>query len=195
MKFNVFEGARRIALVLAAIAAVSTIAIVAMQDPYISLSYTVAHPNAPFVRNDEQCPTDGARHYFSTKTAKGQSVSVNLCLPPVAFGDSAEQLIPYKIDEKGMVWGARTYSSEVSAYEQRLEQRFRLSDPEDQQVSKRISREYRESLLSGVGYVVLGLALFAGLVSTIGWIVRGFLGIPRGQDARPSEAVAEQRDA
>jgi hypothetical protein len=35
------------------------------------------------------------------------------------------------------------------------------------------------------GYLVAGLAAFAGVVWTFGWMARGFLGIPRGMDKRP----------
>ena len=192
MRFNVFEGARRIAIVVGVLATVGTAIGLIMHDPYVSLSYTVAHPTGPFLRSDEQCPTEGGRHYFSTKTAKGQSVSVNLCLLPMPFGDKDEQLIPFKVDEKGMVWGAQSYSSEVSAYERRLEERFKLPSSDDQEVTKQISRKYREDMISGLGFLAIGLALLAALVWTTGWIARGFLGIPRGQDSRPSETPPQR---
>ena len=195
MSFNVFEGARRIAIFAGILATVGTAIGLVTHDPYVSLSYTVAHPTGPFVRSDEQCPTEGGRHYFSTKTAKGQSISVNLCLLAMSFGDKGEQLIPFKVDEKGMVWGARSYSSDVSAYERRLEDRFKLPSADDQEVSKQISRKYRESMISGIGYLAIGLAFFAAFVWTMGWIVRGFLGIPRGQDSRPSETSPQRHDA
>jgi hypothetical protein len=39
--------------------------------------------------------------------------------------------------------------------------------------------------MSGLGYLVAELAIFAGVVWAIGWIARGFLGILRGMDRRP----------
>jgi hypothetical protein len=194
VRFNIFEGARRIAIVAGLLATVGTVIGLVTHDPYVSLSYRVAHPTGPFVRSDEQCPTEGAKHYFSTRTTSGRSVSVNLCLLPMSFGDKDEQLIPFKVDEKGMVWGARSYSSEVTAYERRLADRFELPRTDDQEITKQISREYRENMISGLGYLVLGLAAFAVFVWTTGWIVRGFLGIPRGQDSRPSE-IPPRNDA
>jgi hypothetical protein len=109
------------------------------------------------------------------------------------FGEKGEQLIPFKVDDKGLVWGAPSYSSEVSDYERRLEARFKLSPSDDEEVTKQISRAYRESLISGLGYLAVGLALFAAFVWTTGWIVRGFLGIPRGQDHRPEQPEVATR--
>ena len=103
----------------------------------------------------------------------------------MSFGKDNARLIPYKLDEQGMVWGAASYSSEVSDYERKLESRFKLSASDEETLKKEISRRYRENWMSGLGYLVGGLAIFAGVVWAIGWIARGFLGIPRGMDKQP----------
>jgi hypothetical protein len=101
------------------------------------------------------------------------------------FGKGNAHLIPYKIDEQGMIWGAASYSSEISDYERKLEDRFKLSVNDEERLKKEISQRYHENWMSGLGYLVVGLAIFAGVVWAIGWIVRGFLGIPHGMDRRP----------
>lgn len=185
MKLNIFEGARRIALLIAGIAVAGTLFALATYDPYVSVQYSIAHPNGAFVRMQESCPSDAERHYFSSKTSTGESVSVDLCLLAMSFGKDNARLIPYKTDEQGMIWGAASYSSEVSDYERKLENRFKLSASDEETLKKEISQRYRENWMSGLGYLVAGLAIFAGVVWAIGWIVRGFLGIPRGMDRRP----------
>ena len=50
VRFNVFAGARRIAILVAAIDAIATIAIAASNVPYASAIYVVEHPTAPFTR-------------------------------------------------------------------------------------------------------------------------------------------------
>lgn len=183
MKFNIFEGARRISLLIGGIAVAGTLIALVTYDPYVSVRYSIAHPNGAFMRMQESCPSDAARHYFSSKTGTGQSVSVDLCL--LAMGKDSDRLIPYKVDEQGMIWGAPSYSSEVSDYERKLESRFKLSASDEEMLKKEISQRYRENWMSGLGYLVAGLAIFAGVVWAIGWIARGFLGIPRGMDKRP----------
>lgn len=185
MKLNIFEGARRIALMIAGMAVVGTLFALVTYDPYVFVQYSIAHPNGTFVRMQESCPSDAERHYFFSRTSTRESVSVDLCLLAMSFGKDNARLIPYKVDEQGMIWGAASYSSEVSDYERKLEGRFKLPASDEETVKKEISQRYRENWVSGLGYLVAGLAIFAGVVWAIGWIVRGFLGIPRGMDRRP----------
>lgn len=185
MTFNIFEGARRIALLIAGIAATGTLIALATYDPYVSVQYTIAQPNGAFVKTQESCPSDAARHYFSSRTSKGESISVHLCLLAMPFSNNTTRLIPYKIDEQGMIWGAASYSSEVSDYERKLESRFKLSANDEEALKKEISQRYRENWMSGLGYLTAGLVTFAVVVWAIGWITRGFLSIPRGTDRRP----------
>lgn len=184
MTFNIFEGARRIALLVASIAIVGTLIALITYDPYVSAQFSIAHPNGAFVRMTESCPAGGGSHYFTSKTSAGESVSINLCLLPMSFGEDKVSLIPYKIDEQGMLWGAASYSSEVSDYERKLENRFNLPASDEETLKKQISEHYRDNWMSGLAYLAVGLAIFAGVVWATGWIVRGFLGIPRGMDRR-----------
>lgn len=183
MKFNIFEGARRIAILIGGLAVAGTMIALATYDPYVSVQYSIAHPNGAFVRMQESCPSDAGRHYFSTRTSTGESVSVELCLLASRFGGDL-RLILYKIDEHGVSRAAPSDSSEVSDYKRELEGRFKLSASDEETLKREISRRYRENWVSGLGYLVAGLAIFAGFVWAIGWIVRGFLGIPRGMDRR-----------
>lgn len=184
MKINIFEGARRIALLGAGLATIGTLIAIVIHEPFVSASYSIEHPNGEFVRTYQSCPSDAAQHYFTSKTSSGKTVSINLCLLPLSF-ENGEQLVPYKIDEKNMVWGAKSYSNEVSAYEKELESRFRIPASDEDSITKEISQSYRENMLSSLGYLFAGLVLFGGFVWSIGWIIRGFLGIPRGMDKRP----------
>jgi hypothetical protein len=185
MKFNIFEGARRIALLISVIVTVITLTALVVDDPYVSVQYSIAQPNGAFVKMQDSCPSDASLHYFSSKTSTGEDVSVHLCLLTMAFDKNNVRLIPYKIDEQGMIWGAASYSSEVSDYKKKVEARFKIPADDEYSVKKEISQRYRENWISGLGYLFAGLAVFAGVVWAIGWITRGFLGIPHGMDKRP----------
>ena len=188
MAINIFEGSRRIALLTAVLATLGTLAVLINQDPYVSINYSIAHPDGTFQRETEDCPSDAGKDYFTTETRSGKRVSIDLCLLTMSFGDKGEHLVPYKRDEKGMVWGAPSYSTEVSEYEKKLENRFSLSPEDNEFASKEISRRHWKSVEEGLLYLAIGLAIFGAFVSAVGWIVRGFLGIPRGMDRRPGEA-------
>ncbi|MGH8061518.1 MAG: hypothetical protein ACREO7_05835 [Pseudoxanthomonas sp.] len=188
MRINVFEGARRIALILAALATIVVLLVTGTSDPYLSVDYHVSRPNSPPVKTDEPCPTNAGRHYFSTKTPNGHSVGIDLCLLTMPFGKDSEQLVPYKIDQAGMIWGAASYSNDIDAYEREIEKYFELPSPDAQWADHEISKRYRDNWLQSLGYLAIGLAAFWVLVWCIGWIVRGFAGIPRGKDSRQSDA-------
>jgi hypothetical protein len=184
---NIFEGARRIALLAAVLATFGTLVALATNDPYVSIGYSIAHPSGTFKRQTERCSSEAGNHSFTTKTRTGKQVSIDLCLLTMSFGERGEQLVPYKLDENGMVWGAAYYSKEVSQYKRQLENRFIFSPEEDDFAEKEISWSYWINVKEGLLYLAIGLAIFGGFVWAIGWIVRGFLGIPRGMDRRPSE--------
>lgn len=191
VRFNPFSGARRISVLLALIATVGTIVASAMNDPYVSTTYAIAHPTGPFVKIEESCPSSAARHYFSKNTRSGGSVSVTLCLLAMEFGESKRELIPYRVDDKGMVWGATSFSDEVTAYERQLERRFSLLPKDEEEIERDIGRLYRDNWISSLGYLAAGLGVFAVFVWATGWIIRGFMGVPQGSDYRQNDAAAK----
>lgn len=190
LQFNPFSGARRIAILLALVATVGTLIGLAVNDPYVSATYTIAHPSGQFVKTEESCPSSAGRHYFSKSTRSGKDVSVTLCLLTMEFGQDKRELVPYKVDDKGMVWGAASYSTEVSAYERQLERRFELPPRDTEQLEGEISKRYRDDWISGLGYLTVGLIAFAVFVWAVGWVVRGFMGVSQGSDYRPMDDAA-----
>ena len=183
---NIFEGSRRIAYLAGGLAAAGTLIYAATYEPYISIDYSISHPRAAFQRMNGSCPTEAGRTFFTTTSQSGTSVSIDLCLLTMEFGEDKKQFVPYKIDEKNMTWGAASYSSEVSAYEKQLEARFVLPPEDNNWVDKEKSRRYWENWKESLRNLGIGLAIFAGFVWAIGWIVRGFMGIPRGMDRKPN---------
>ncbi len=143
MRINVFEGARRIALIVAALSAVATLVLAGMYEPYLSMQYRVTSPTAAPTRSDESCPYDAERHYFTAGTSRGRQVGIELCLIAMQFGKEPNMLIPYEVDKAGVVWGAESFSKEVDLYERALERRFVLPDRDaqwaDQEASSAIA--------------------------------------------------------
>lgn len=182
MAINVFEGARRLALLAAIVGATVALVSIANNTPYLGAKYAIAQPDGPISRTEDSCPSDGRTVFVYPQTPRGRTVSVALCVLPMAFGRDSTPLIPYRVDEAGMIWGARPYSSEVNAYERALEKRFVLQSDHAVELDREATRLRRSEALSGLGWLVVGLMAFWVVVWTTGWIVRGFLGIPRGKD-------------
>jgi hypothetical protein len=187
MAINIFEGARRIALLVGGGAAVITVLVAFNQDSYYHAQYSLAAPNAPFIKTDGGCPSEGRTIYFDHKTSSGKKISVSLCLQPMTFTNKnmeQAELIPYKTDAAGLTWGARPYSSEISAYETQVKKHFTMSAADEEVSIKEAAKQWRSQFVEAMGYLAVGLAIFGALVLAIGWIVRGFMGIPRGSDNR-----------
>jgi hypothetical protein len=158
------------------------------QDAYYHATYSLAAPNAPFRKTDGGCPSEGKTIYFDHKTSRGKEVRVTVCLEPMTFtnkNNEQVELIPYKTDANGMTWGARPYSSEISTYESQVKKRFTMTATDEEVSIKEAAKAWRSQFAEAMGYLAVGLGIFGALVWAIGWIVRGFLGIPRGMDKRP----------
>ncbi len=108
----------------------------------------------PLIQKQNSCPSNTDSHYFTTKLSTEEKVSVTLC-----FGETAGS-------------------------EEALENNFKIPVEDEKEIRKEFSEKYRKELLEGFGYLLAGLLLFGGVIWAIGWIVRGFLGIPRGMDKR-----------
>jgi len=181
---NVFEGARRIALFIAGVAVVGTAFATVAHAPYVPAVYEVVFPGLPPKLTKNDCPSTAGRQYFSAKTSQGKSVSITLCMLTMPF-DNGEQLIPFRSDGKGMLWGNGPYSEEVSAYGRRLEQKFQLTAVDDKLLSEKVTDVFWANIRESAKYLALGLAIYWLVIWAIGWIVRGFLGIPQGADRKP----------
>jgi hypothetical protein len=190
---NIFEGARRISYLVAGLAIAGTLIYSAKDDPYIlndySFNYSIAQPRASFIRMDEDCPTEAAQYQFTKMILSGQEAAINLCLLTMPFGSNNEQLVPYKIDEKGVMLGATPNSHEVSTYKRELEERFALPAEDSKSLKNVISHHYWENWKKELKNLAFGLVIFAGFVWAVGWILRGFMGIPYGMDKKPNGEV------
>lgn len=225
MAINMFEGARRIAKLIAVFIVVGFgIAIVFSSPRTESVFFTITGPGQPPVRNG--C-FEVTRSAFKT-TRHGDLVELTLCFEernfvapktgrtlefdkvpfdPDAYlasgnkrkfvdpdGDSdgpwkdyqAERmLIPYHFDKTtGAVWGNTKSSPEVTKYMSNVLETFQIPEAEED----RIHNLWWSKKLELMGSYFLGmLASLAGwwaFTWTVGWIVRGFMGIPRGSDSR-----------
>lgn len=185
MAINIFEGARRLALLAGGVATLITIIVWFTSTSHLNIYYEITHPNLSAHRTDvDLCTYEGITQRFIQTTKKGDRVWVNLCVMPMSFKDGAK-LIPYKQEANGVVWGASRYSNEIEEYRKKLENTFKIPEDQQDEISSLAAKERRKEFTDTFGALFIGLAVFAALVSVIGWIVRGFMGIHNGMDHRP----------
>lgn len=183
MKVNIFEGARRISLLIGVLWVVGWSAAAIFSEPYSRVNYSVLSLGVPFVSG--VCPDDAVAEYIEREAPEGKSVNVTLCFL-AAKADTGEMLVPYADAGNGKVWMGGKYSTEVRKYTASAASEFDLT-PEGIEAFEAIQRK---ALLEQWGEAAMslfsGLAVGWAVVAAIGWIVRGFMGIPRGQDMRPT---------
>ncbi|HIE3891671.1 TPA: hypothetical protein ACXNG6_000164 [Stenotrophomonas maltophilia] len=192
MKINIFEGSRRIAMILAALAAVVTISLLVTNKPYVTANYMVSVPGQKPVWTEKSCQTDSsAMEFLDAETLSGKKVYVSLCLHSREFsspdGGETRMFVPYMIDANGNMWGNEKYSPEVRAYAERLGKEFKFGPDDSRLADGKYSQQRYKEMGMGALMLIISLLLFWVGVYAIGWIVRGFAGIPRGQDFRPRD--------
>jgi hypothetical protein len=88
-----------------------------------------------------------------------------------------------------MMWGNDPYSPEVINYTAAYSLRYELSQDQKELINSKWRSERWEQVRMGVGFAVGGWFALWIAASVVGWIVRGFFGIPAGRDSRPTDPV------
>jgi hypothetical protein len=154
--------------------------------PYISLHFTTPTPSSNFRITQDECDTGiDAIEHTSRDIAPGRSVSTELCFKSQLFSSNQRQLVPYKVDSNGTMWGNSPYSTEVSTYTKMRAENFVLSDTDRQSALTEWNSQWWRKVRNGVFIAIGGWIGLSILQALIGWIVRGFAGIPWGKDRRP----------
>lgn len=185
MKFNFFEGARRISLLIAAAWVVGWVAYPIFSTPYVSTTYTLFFFDGPAVPVDS-CTGDFHLANESVAMPDGRKVYVNFCFI-AKKASNGEMLIPYADAGNGKELMNRPYSSEVSNYADSFAKKFKVPTEDLDGLEAKYRAARLELWTFAAQFLFGGLAVGFGFVAAVGWIVRGFFGIPRGKDFRPTE--------
>lgn len=190
---NIFEGSRRIAIITALLWSGGCIFYTFIgSSPSVSATYEISNFGMPPTRA-KSCPDEAAVEYtpsWNIKTPKGTYVSVTLCFLPVDgfSGAKSSRLIPYKVDPTtNKLWGAEKYSSEVSDYTKKVARNFQPPESDFAEFDAKSRSEWWKDFFSTMGVLVGGLVLLWGFTGAVGYVVRGFMGIPMKSDSRINE--------
>jgi len=185
MKINVFEGARRIALLVTGVAILGSLAYAVFNKPYAHAAYSV-DVILSTMKLIDSCAENDATEYVERVSAEGKAVNIRLCFPAVVWNDG-KLAYPFK-KVSGEVYGSEDkYGSEARAYYKSVAASFSLT-PESVEAFnsnqwKATIAQWKDTAIGLTG----GLAFLWTFVVAVGWIVRGFMGIPRGRDSRTAE--------
>lgn len=187
---NIFEGSRRIATAIAVIW-VAGFAIAAFNVNGTAYAhYRVITVNgSAHLQTQRNCADDDAFEWSTPAftTPKGTYVDISLCFEAKDwFTDkdgSKLRLVPYKSDPvTNKIWSADKYSTNVSNYTKEYARRFHPSTDDYTKLDQLGRAAWWSSIKEGALWMLGGLVFLFFLTVTLGWVVRGFMGIPKGQD-------------
>ncbi len=92
-----------------------------------------------------------------------------------------------KPTEVSHVWGNEKYSSEVSSYTKEVADSFKLSNSDEDWIDGEVWPARWKSIKEGSLWIIGGVACLYIFSWCFGWIVRGFAGIPLGQDRKSDD--------
>lgn len=180
---NVFEGFRRVTYLFAALGALGGVGASISQEPSIHVYYDVKEFGAKPVKSSGCNYDSDATEMMSGTTTLGNKFNVSLCFKPFLI-TNGEVLIEYGADGKNAFIDNR-YSSNVSRYKKNYAQEsFRLGPWDYADVDRRYPMEKWKLIGAGIGATALSLLGFFLFTKAVGWIVRGFCGIPNGADKK-----------
>lgn len=186
MTINLFEGARRVALVIAGFWAIGVIVFYIEQEHRVELTYAIDSPDKPPVRMPEtSCGDDDRSEWRLGNTANQTKLHLRFCFK-AQRAENGKLVIPYRIDSAtGKWWGDTKYSTSVSNYTTWVSEGFRVPKADEDWADDQVWPTRLRKAKSASLWLVGGLIAFWFSTWVIGWIVRGFAGIPSGQDRRP----------
>ena len=213
MAINIFEGARRIAQLVALLWAVGISVFTAIQnEPYITGTYYVSESNRKLGHSHPFCEdlTHFRQETITVTTKIEAEAYVTLCFPPemkefvvtipsgVKFAVTApvvatEQEVKAYVESTAGLhaqvklpkeWRGDTIvrNWEAQAFAVHLKNSLVLSQADEEWIHGQWWLKRWEQIRQGLLVIAGGWVCLYGLTWSIGWIVRGFLGIPRGQD-------------
>lgn len=184
MKVNVFEGGRRISRLLQWCWAIASALALWSNKPYVRFTFETSGPAASFVPVAECSTSEGAVDYRTYQLEGGKEIHLTLCYKAMGFSNNP-MLVPYQIDPDGQIWGNDRFTPKVEEYTKARTASFVLSDSNRQVALKEYQKKDWEQDLRNLAIVGGGAFVIWLISSVIGWILRGFLQIPKGKDVRP----------
>ena len=99
-------------------------------------------------------------------------------------------LIPFR-SEDGRWWMNEPYSEPVETYTKQVANSFTFT-AEQERVMDKQSSHLRWKSIGEAGGILVGWLVSLGLGAwVVGWIVRGFFGIPTGMDFKPEKVIPQ----
>lgn len=190
MNVNIFEGARRIQFLLLLAVGALGVWIAWETSSGLERNYDVVlgrNGDISF-QGIQECRGEDSTRYYSQQLESGAWIRGDLCYRTFV-AQSGERVVLNRVDEQGEMWGWPAYSGETMELQRRADDAFTVPSQDLPRINKEVREKLWKARAQVLGYTVvaMGVLWLVGLV--LGWIARGFLGIPNGRDHRPERAA------
>lgn len=185
---NIFEGSRRVAKAVAVLWIVGFAIAASLNKESVYVTYFVYGPGGnPVLLMSKNCDEASASEFGlpSFKTEKGTAVSVRLCFVAQQGFSNGQVLVPFKnVPNSDQVLGNERFSKEVKEYTKAYAEKFQLPKGDFETLDNIASTQWWKTIREGASLMLGGLFFLYLITLGIGWIVRGFLNIPKGMDTK-----------
>ncbi|WP_165971623.1 hypothetical protein, partial [Cupriavidus sp. L7L] len=135
----------------------------------------------------DSCDAEDRSNWKTIETKKGRTVHVTLCFVALKATDGT-YFIPTEGDPSTQQFRGRPkYDEEVGTYTEAVSSRFALPKADEEALEKLYWPEKWKQITDGSRWAAGGILAIWFAAMIVGWIVRGFMGIPWGRDRRPDE--------
>ena len=198
MAMNIFEGGRRITHVLAVVL-VLALGIWVLQttpEPWSLITVEIARPGAAG-KLVENCHSGNGHHYRMKEPLPSGRYDLTLCFPSISTRNGMPY-VPIRLNPDGTYLTYPWISDEVSQYAKDVGEAYKVP-PDILKIAEDKWRKSRNEAWWGSAQAfalgsAIGLAVLYGLAWVMGWVVRGFTGIHRGQDTASTPAPVEDKE-
>lgn len=191
MRVNIFEGARRIAKLIAVFWVIAVgVYTATLPTPTIPLRFNVSSPNEAPAPTEDQCDLYDRVQTRRFQARSGTIVSAEYCFR-AQKNSTGGYVIPFQANPDKTWRGASNTSNEVKVYAMVAASEFTLGYADEQRADAAVWQKLKDDVLKAAAAVVAGWLVLWATTKTIGWIVRGFAGIPAGEDHRPADLSPE----
>jgi len=200
MAINIFKGARRIAKLVAVIWiigwSVGAYYTYESAKPTVNVTYKITGFEEAPIRIMEECPPDSIMNYVDMKTKSGTKVLVKLCREKPRISEL--MALAKNLEEEGDIKLAgraldkiynlfinkKPDSTEIAQLEAALVKADANGDTDEAWIDNQGRSLVQKQIGIGAMVAIGGILFLWVFTWAIGWIVRGFMGIPRGQDKK-----------
>lgn len=192
---NWFEGGRRIVRLLQLLVLLGCGVGLFFNEPRVWLDLETTGPGEPWRLASKGCALSDAKEFRPDVEPDIKALdAVDLCFRSHPSEDG-EMLVPYKNEGKNRWLMGGVLSEPVRSYIAQRIATFTLLPVQREVIEAEANRLWWQRWRDYLKFtaVVAGIGWFglAGLAAVVGWIVRGFAGIPKGMDHRPVREAVE----